>query len=129
MAGFEIFEGKKYLSLETYRKSGVAVRTPVWFAAAPEDNADPKLYVYSAADSGKAKRLRRNGKIRIAPCDIRGNVTGGWIDARATIVGAAEFSRAMPLLNSKYWPWKGLLDFFMRFRPGDRRIVIAIQMA
>lgn len=56
-------------------------------------------------------------------------MTGGWIDARATIVGAAEFSRAMPLLNSKYWPWKGLLDLFMRFRPGDRRIVIAIQMA
>jgi PPOX class probable F420-dependent enzyme len=129
MAGFEIFENGKYLSLETYRKSGVAVRTPVWFAASPNDIAGPKLYVYSAAAAGKAKRIRRNGRIRIAPCDIRGNVTGGWIDARATIVGAAEFSRAMPLLNSKYWPWKGLLDLFMRFRPGDRRIVIAIQMA
>ncbi len=129
MAGFEIFESGKYLSLETYRQSGVAVRTPVWFVAAPNDTAGPRLYVYSAADSGKGKRIRRNGKIRIAPCDIRGNVTGGWIDSRATIVGAAEFSRAMPLLNRKYWPWKGLLDLFMRFRPGARRIVIAIQMA
>ena len=116
------FRAQKYLSLETYRASGAGVRTPVWFAAAP----GPALYVYSAADTGKAKRIRRSGLVRIAPCDIRGNVSGDWMDAQAAIVGPDEFRRAMPLLNRKYWPWKAMLDFLVRFRPGDRRIVIAI---
>ena len=122
VGGLSGFRDQKYLSLETCRKSGLGVRTPVWFAAAP----GPTLYVYSAAASGKAQRIRRSGAVRIAPCDIRGRVTGGWVDAQATIVGPDEFRRAMPLLNRKYWPWKAMLDLLMRFRPGDRRIVIAI---
>ena len=120
---FGAFGARKYLSLETYRRSGVGVRTAVWFAAPPEGG---RLYVYSSVDSGKAKRLRRSGDVRIAPCDMRGQVTGDWVDARASIVGPDEFARAMPLLNRKYWPMKGLLDLLMKFRPGDRRIVIAI---
>jgi hypothetical protein len=36
-AGFGALYRKKYLNLETYRKSGKGVRTPVWFAAAPMD--------------------------------------------------------------------------------------------
>ena len=95
----------------------------MWFAVAP----GPTLYVYSAADSGKAKRLRRSDLVRIAPCDIRGRVTGEWVEAKASIVGSDEFARAMPLLNRKYWPWKALLDLLMKFRPGDRRVVVAIR--
>ena len=30
--GWDAFAAKKYLSLETYRKTGAGVRTPVWFA-------------------------------------------------------------------------------------------------
>jgi PPOX class probable F420-dependent enzyme len=123
MSGVGGFREQKYLSLETYRASGIGVRTPVWFAAAP----GPTLYIYSAADSGKAKRIRRSGVARVAACDIRGNVSGSWVDAQATIVGPDEFRRAMPLLNRKYWPWKAILDLLMKFRPGDRRIVIAIR--
>ncbi len=129
-AGLRAFEGQAYLSLKTYRRNGVGVATPVWFAAA-DDADDPKLYVYSGAASGKAKRIRYSGRVRIAPCDIRGKVTGAWMDAHATLVEADEFQRAMRLLNRKYWPWKGLLDLLMRLRPGKpgpggHRIVIAI---
>jgi uncharacterized protein len=116
----------RYLSLETYRRGGIGVRTPVWFVAAPDRD---RLYVYSAADSGKAKRIRLSGRSRIAPCDIRGRVRGDWVDTRASIVGPDEFALAMPLLNRKYWPWKGLIDLAMKFRPGDRRIVIALDGA
>jgi PPOX class probable F420-dependent enzyme len=112
------FDGKKYLSLETYRKSGKAVRTPVWFAA--DTN---RIYVYSTADSGKAKRIRLTPSVRIAPCDIRGNVTGPWIDARAEIVGGEEFNVGMRLLDRKYWPWKQLLNLLAR----HERVVLAIE--
>jgi len=33
--GFAAFAGHKYLNLETFRKSGDGVKTPVWFAADP----------------------------------------------------------------------------------------------
>lgn len=88
-SGLLQFAGHKYLNLETFRKNGQGVRTPVWFAASGPVGPDhPKtfLYVYSMADSGKAKRIRNNPRVRIAPSDMKGNVTGDWIDAEARIV-------------------------------------------
>ena len=49
------FANAKYLNLETFRKTGVGVRTPVWFA----QEADT-FYVYTLPDAGKAKRIRNN---------------------------------------------------------------------
>jgi uncharacterized protein len=123
----EAFDGKKYLNLETYRKSGNGVRTPVWFAFAPIEAGATKIYVYATADSGKAKRLRRNGAVKIAPCDARGKVTGPWIDARASIVGGDEFERGMRLLNRKYWPLKQILDLSVLVFPRHQRVIISIQ--
>jgi uncharacterized protein len=128
-ARLDAFDGKRYLSLETYRKNGSGVRTPVWFAAAPSDGGVRKLYVYATADSGKAKRLRRTGVSKIAPCNARGTVTGGWIGTRATIVGGTEFELGMRLLNRKYRPWKQVLDLSARLFPRHRRIMIAIEAA
>lgn len=88
------FAGGRYLNLETYRRDGRPVRTPVWFAA-----AGPVLYVYTTADAGKAKRVRRDGAARIAPCDISGRLTGPWIDAEATIVQGDEAALGMRLLD------------------------------
>ena len=120
--------GERYLSLETFRKSGAGVRTPVWFAAAPGGALDAgTLYVYTTADSGKAKRIRRDPGVKVAACGARGTVTGPWIDARAEITGPEGFDRGMRLLNHKYRPWKQLLDLFSRLSPGHRRVVLAIR--
>jgi PPOX class probable F420-dependent enzyme len=124
-ARLDAFDGKRYLNLETYRKTGRGVRTPVWFATAPNEAGGPKLYVYSTADSGKAKRIRRTGVVKIAPCDARGRVTGSWMVAHATIVGREEFDRGMRLLNRKYRPWKQILDLFAR----HERVMFAIRLA
>jgi PPOX class probable F420-dependent enzyme len=121
------FDGKKYLNLETYRRTSRAVRTPLWFAAAPPGTGLPRLYVYSTADSGKAKRIRHTPAVKIAPCDMRGNPTGPWIDARAEIVTGEEYGDAMRLLNHKYRPWKQLLNLFARLSSGHERIVFAIR--
>jgi uncharacterized protein len=131
-AGFDALYGKKYLNLETYRKSGKGVRTPVWFAAAPMDTpgaVTPKLYVYTTADSGKAKRIRHSGVAKIAPCDARGKVTGPWIDARAEIVTGEEFDRGMRLIDRKYRPWKLLLDLSALLFPRHQRIMLTIRPA
>src|SRR2546421_316307 len=61
--GFAAFAGHKYLNLETLKKSGDGVKTPVWFAADPSaslDSNDAKLYVYTIGVSGKVKSIRNN---------------------------------------------------------------------
>jgi PPOX class probable F420-dependent enzyme len=129
--GFAAFANHRYLSLETFRKNGEAVRTPVWFAADPSsklDSRDAKLYVYSIEDSGKVKRVRNNPRVRVAPCDMRGKLLGEWVDAKAEIVTGAEAERGMRLLNKKYFPWKQILGFFALFSR-RKRVVIAISPA
>lgn len=125
--GLSALDGKKYLSLETYRKTGEGVRTPVWFAVAPANAAAPTLYVYTAANSGKAKRIRRSGAVKIAPCDARGNVSGQWMDARAEIVSGNEFLRGMQLIDRKYCPLKQVLDVFARVFRRPARIMLVIR--
>ncbi len=107
----------RYLSLATFRRSGAEVKTPVWFAA-----ADGKIYVFTAGDSGKVKRLRHSSRARVAPSDMRGHVRGGWSDVTARIVtepGVIE--RAHAALRAKYgWQmWIG--DLFSRLTGRIRR--------
>jgi PPOX class probable F420-dependent enzyme len=121
----------KYLNLESYRQNGASVRTPVWFAAGPEDSPNSrlrKLYVYTTADSGKAKRIRRCGAIRIAACDMRGTVTAPWTDALAEVVTGEEFELGMRLLDRRYFPWKQLLNLSALLFRRQKRIVIAIRL-
>jgi PPOX class probable F420-dependent enzyme len=121
--GFAAFAGQKYLNLETFKKSGEGVKTPVWFAAGPKADlasSEARLYAYTIGNSGKVKRIRNNGKVRIAPCDMRGNLLGEWVDARAEIATGAEATFGNDLLNQKYFPWKQLLNFFASFRRRGR---------
>ena len=127
-ARFASLQRRKYLNIETFRKNGQGVRTPVWFAGEPEDGAPEKLYVYSTSDSGKAKRIRNNGRVRVAPCDVRGKLLGEWVEARAEVVTGAEAEHGMKLLNKKYMPWKQFLDFFSFFSR-NKRVVFAIRLA
>jgi PPOX class probable F420-dependent enzyme len=125
--GFASFAGQKYLNLETLRKNGEGVKTPVWFAADPSvnlDSSEAKLYIYTIGVSGKVKRIRNNNRVRVAPCNARGGLLGQWADARAEIVTGAEADCGMQLLNKKYVPWKQLLDFFARFRPRARTVFL-----
>jgi len=128
--GFTAFAGHKYLNLETFKKDGTGVKTPVWFAADPSsslDSTDAKLYVYTIGVSGKVKRIRNNPRVKVAPCDMRGKVLGDWVDAQAQIVTGEEDIRGVRLLNKKYFPWKQLLDFFAKFRNRQHTVFVLRQ--
>ncbi len=71
------FSGQKYISLETFRKSGLAVQTPVWFAQADNDKI---LYVVTESTSGKAKRIRNKPEVRLAPSNGQGKPKGDYIE-------------------------------------------------
>jgi uncharacterized protein len=125
--GFAAFARHKYLNLETFKKGGQGVKTPVWFAAEPSlklDSQDAKLYVYTIGVSGKVKRIRNNPLVNVAPCDMRGGLQGEWVPARAEILAGMEAQHGMQLLNKKYAPWKQLLDFFAKFRKRERTVFL-----
>lgn len=125
--GFAAFAGQKYLNLETFKKTGEGVKTPVWFAADPSvslDSSAARVYMYTIGVSGKVKRIRNSGRVRIAPCDMRGVLLGEWVDARAEIVTGAEAERGMQLLNKKYFPWKQILGFFAMFSRRGRTVFV-----
>jgi len=93
-------QGHKYLLLTTFRKNGNAVPTPVWFA---EGQDGDKLYVKTRADAGKTKRIRNNPQVRVAPCNVRGKVTGPVFSASARVLPAEDSPRAHQAINRKYW--------------------------
>jgi PPOX class probable F420-dependent enzyme len=90
--------GQKYISLTTFRKIGVAVQTPVWFG-----EEDGKLYVMTRGDMGKSKRIRNNPQVRVAPCTIRGKVTGPEFPASVRILPKEDHALARQTINRKYW--------------------------
>ncbi len=97
MANLEQFNDQEFLSMETFRKSGIGVKTPLWFAQ--EGNF---LYVWTGADTGKIKRIRNNSRVNIAPCKRFGEVNGEWIAADATIDSSpAALKHVETLLRQK----------------------------
>ncbi len=95
---YKVFEKQKYMNIETYRKSGIGVRTPVWFVQEGD-----VLYARTIADSGKVKRIRNNGRINIAPCKMDGALLGEWIPAFAQEVSDPEVDlKVDKLLDKKY---------------------------
>lgn len=89
---------QRYISLVTFRKSGVAVPTPVWFG-----ELNDRLYVMSRTITGKYKRIRNNPQVKIAPCTIRGKVTGSEFSATARILPKEQWGMAKKTITSKYW--------------------------
>jgi len=113
--------GQRYLNLESFKRDGTPVQTPVWFA---EEHG--VLYVYTLANAGKVKRIRRHPRIRIAPCTMRGTVIGPWVEAEATIVDATTAAHGHALLRHKYGWMKRMGDLFSRLLHRER-VVIAIR--
>jgi hypothetical protein len=114
----EQFAEKQFLNLETFRKSGVGVPTPVWFA---ERNGN--LYVRTIDNSGKVKRIRNNGRVRVAPCDARGMLEGEWVEAQARLVEGEIASIANALLDKKYGFQKKMFDLIASLRKNKHAII------
>ncbi len=86
------------IALTTFRKTGQAVTTPVWFATAPG-----KIYVETHSDAGKLKRLRHTARVTFAPCTYSGKVTGPVSEGSARILtDPADCEAASIALTKKY---------------------------
>src|SRR5262245_28852066 len=115
------FAEQRYLNLESFKRDGTPVQTPVWFA-----EEQGVLYVYTLANAGKVKRIRRNPRIRLVPCSMRGTVIGPWVEADATIVDATTAAHGHALLRHTYGWMKGIGDLVSRLLRRER-VVLAIR--
>ena len=101
-------DGERYINLETFKRDGGSVKTPVW--AAPDGG---RLVIVTDGTSYKVKRLQRNPRCRAAACDVRGKVKGPWHDGQARVIeDAAEKKAAARALRAKYGWQIRVLDLF-----------------
>jgi uncharacterized protein len=83
--------------LVSYRRDGTPVPTPVWAAV-----ADGLLYVRSERSSGKIKRLRRDSRLLLAPCTVRGDPLGAPLEASARVLDRGQENVAERALDRRY---------------------------
>ena len=77
----------EYLALTTYRRSGQAIATAMWFGLSGD-----RLYMQTNGASGKVKRIRNaqgedGAMVLLAPSDVRGTPIGASVKGRAWLHG------------------------------------------
>jgi PPOX class probable F420-dependent enzyme len=95
--------GERYISLTTFKRDGTPVSTPVWVAS--DDGR--RLLVWSATKTWKVRRLRRDGRVLVAPSTFRGRERGPRLGGRARLIQDPGIDE---LLRRKYGWQKRALD-------------------
>jgi uncharacterized protein len=90
----------------SYKRSGEAVPTPVWFGLAD----DGRVYFRTDPNSGKVKRIRNDPRVRMAPCNTRGKPVGPSAKGQGRILPEEEFARAEPVIQSNYGLGRRIYD-------------------
>jgi PPOX class probable F420-dependent enzyme len=119
---FEPLRGHKYATVVTFRKSGEAMPSPVWFGL---DDAG-RAYVRTLHDCGKVKRIRNNGKALIVASTTRGKPTGPVLAGIARVVPREEWPHAEAALAAAYGTGRKVYE---RVLGGDEAMGTYIEIA
>jgi uncharacterized protein len=126
---FTKLDAEKYVSLTTFRKTGEAVVTPVWFA---ESNGT--IYAGTGVNAGKIKRIRHTERVTLASCTLSGKITGSEIEGKARVVSEPlEISAAEAALSKKYGLTRSIYYFILNTlstiqrKPRTNEVYIAIE--
>lgn len=123
MANLDLFKKEQYINLETFRKNGVGVKTPVWFV-----EVNGELCFTTEPQSGKVKRMRNNPAVKIAPCKMDGTVTGEWLPASIRFMQGDEIQIVDKQYSKKYGLMKVLFELPKIFSKKPERAFIAIRL-
>jgi PPOX class probable F420-dependent enzyme len=119
---FAGLKGHKYALLVTFRRDGTAVPTPVWFALL----ADRRLVTSSEARTAKVRRIRRDPRARVFPCDPRGKPLGPGVEGTARILeDAQDCERAEAALDRHYGRTRRIYEKLMAPKEGMVYLEIA----
>ena len=115
---FQALGEPKYLLLTTFRRDGTPVGTPVWCV---RDGST--LRGHTQGSSGKARRIRNNQKVTVAPCDMRGRPKGPAVVAVAQIDDAERSAQTARLVARRY----GLIGRLMLRKQDPDRVGVSIR--
>ncbi len=102
-----IFSNEKYIALETFRKNGEPIKTPVWFV-----EYNDLIWVVTRELTGKVKRLRNNNKVNVAVSSFSGTPKGKWFSGTAKKVQDNLAIKAISSRNKKYGFMAKLMEVF-----------------
>jgi PPOX class probable F420-dependent enzyme len=111
------FVDQQTVSLRTFKRDGTAVETPVNLAVDGD-----RAYFRTWTTSGKAKRLRWNSRVWIAPCTFRGKVTGAGLPADARPIDGKAAAQARRMIEDKHPFLQGVLVRFGHRFTGRRTV-------
>jgi hypothetical protein len=114
----------RYIALETFRKNGEPVKTPVWQAS-----ENDKLYVWTDADSWKVKRIRNNNRVRLCQSDVRGKPLSDWVEAQAKILERPEKDKTHRQRFTAKYGWQFWLFYLVARLAKRKSVVIEIRSA
>jgi uncharacterized protein len=118
------FSGRRYISLESYKKNGEPKRTPV---QSLENNG--LIYFRTDPKTWKFKRIERNSHVRIALSDRNGRPTGSWVDGEARIIEGVERERIQNLFKKEYGTiGNTIVNFVASIRREKLTAVISIKL-
>lgn len=124
-ATFDEVSREKYVLLTTFTKDGRPKPTPIWIARDGD-----RAVVITEKNSWKVKRIRNTPRVTLAPCDMRGKVTGETIEARAAVLDDSETEKVYQAINKRYGIVGLLFNYFSKLRSfvsklfgGSERIV------
>jgi hypothetical protein len=109
----ETFEKAKYINIQTFKKNGQPISTPVWFII-----KDNKIFFRTGHKSGKIKRIRNNNNVKFALCDIRGKIKGEWREGIAKIENDSN-KIILSKINKKYGISSKLMKIFYKIKKID----------
>jgi uncharacterized protein len=124
MPTFDILGNRQYMALTTFRKSGAAVKTPVWFARDGD-----RLIVYTDPTSGKIKRIRNNPRVTVTPCTFNGKLLSDEVaEGQARILPESEWEAASAQMVKKYGLLYRIFRSFEKLRRA-KEVFVAITPA
>ena len=116
---------EQYINLETFKKDGSGVKTPVWVAKEGD-----KLYVWTQADSWKVKRIKRNNLVKLCKSDSRGTPLSDWVSAEAKILSTESDMIVMEKrMVKKYGMMFRLISFMGRIRGQSSTDRVGIELS
>lgn len=111
---------EKFVALTTFKRDGEGVSTPMWIA---HDGGE--LLAWTHADSWKVKRVRRDSRVTLEPCNRLGKVSE---DGKNPIAGRAEVvadptgvARVEEMIKHKYGFEYRAITFLERIAARGRR--------
>lgn len=109
-SGFAALRGHATCLIVSYRRDGRPVAQPVW----PGLDGD-RLYVWTEERAYKARRVRRDPNVLVAPCTFRGRPLGPPVAGRARVLDdPAESARAEAIVRGGWGPGRRAFERLSR---------------